>query len=101
VVVDTGSTDDTVRIARDLGASVYEDSWRDDFSFHRNQAIERAHGRWLLTIDADEELIDTDVAETRQRLEADGLPDILLVRHRCSTTAPPRPERCWRSCRRA
>jgi hypothetical protein len=79
IVVDTGSTDDTTHIARGLGATVTEEPWQNDFSFHRNQAVDRAHGRWILTIDADEELVDTDVAETRQRLEADGLPDILLA----------------------
>jgi hypothetical protein len=79
IVVDTGSTDETTRIARDLGATVTEEPWRNDFSFHRNQAIDRAGGRWILTIDADEELVETYVAETRQRLSADGLPDILMA----------------------
>jgi hypothetical protein len=79
VVVDTGSTDDTIAVARELGAEVCEEPWRDDFSLHRNQAIERAKGKWILIIDADEELQETDTGETRERLEADGLPDILLA----------------------
>lgn len=79
VIVDTGSTDATMDIARRFEARVYEEPWQDDFSLHRNQALEKATGRWVLVIDADEELVDTDVAETRERLEQDGLPNILMV----------------------
>ena len=80
VVHDTGSTDRTLEIARDFGATVSEHPWTSDFAFHRNRAFEMATGRWRLTIDADEAVCDTDIAETRRRLEQDGLPDVLLVR---------------------
>ena len=56
VVVDTGSTDSTVEIARRNGAEVYSFPWRDDFSAARNAALERATGDWALILDADEEL---------------------------------------------
>ena len=79
VIIDTGSTDRTPEIARVCGARVFEEPWQDDFSLHRNQALEKATGRWLLVIDADEELFETDLGETRERLAADGLPDILMV----------------------
>ena len=56
VVVDTGSTDRTVEIARAGGAEVQTFAWGDDFSAARNAALEAARGDWVLVLDADEEL---------------------------------------------
>jgi cytochrome c-type biogenesis protein CcmH/NrfG len=56
VVIDTGSVDHTVDIARSFGARVHEEEWVDDFSRARNSALDRARGRWILYIDADERL---------------------------------------------
>ena len=56
VVVDTGSTDDTVAIARSAGAQVHQIVWPGNFSTARNVALERATGRWILVLDADETL---------------------------------------------
>jgi GT2 family glycosyltransferase/glycosyltransferase involved in cell wall biosynthesis len=57
VVVDTGSTDRTVEIAREHGAEVHSYAWSDDFSAARNAALEHARGDWVLILDADEELL--------------------------------------------
>jgi len=57
VIVDTGSTDNTIDIARSYGAKVYEHPWQDDFSLHRNQSLDYATGDWVLIIDADEEFV--------------------------------------------
>jgi len=57
VVVDTGSTDRTMEIAKSYGAAVIERLWRDDFAWARNQALEAATKRWILILDADEELM--------------------------------------------
>jgi glycosyltransferase involved in cell wall biosynthesis len=56
IVVDTGSKDNTVEIAKSFGAKVYHHPWENNFSTHRNQSISYATGDWLLIIDADEEL---------------------------------------------
>ncbi len=56
VVLDTGSTDRTVEIAREHGAEVHSLAWADDFSAARNAALEHATGDWILMLDADEEL---------------------------------------------
>lgn len=56
IIVDTGSTDQSITIAHNFGARVFEHPWQNDFSKHRNQAIKYATGNWLLTIDADERL---------------------------------------------
>jgi glycosyltransferase involved in cell wall biosynthesis len=54
VVVDTGSTDATKKIARRHGARVYPFRWIGDFSAARNRSLELARGQWILFIDADE-----------------------------------------------
>lgn len=56
VIVDTGSRDRTIRIARQFGARVVEMPWRGDFAAARNAGIEQASGDWILFLDADEEL---------------------------------------------
>ena len=56
IVVDTGSTDKTIEVAREFGAIVEEVHWEDDFSAPRNKALELATGQWVLVLDADEEL---------------------------------------------
>ena len=54
IVVDTGSTDKTVDLARVLGAKVFEFPWTGDFSAARNHSLEQANGEWILILDADE-----------------------------------------------
>ncbi len=54
IVVDTGSTDNTVKIARSHGARVIEHKWEDDFSKARNESIKNASSDWILFLDADE-----------------------------------------------
>ncbi|MCB9536966.1 MAG: glycosyltransferase [Myxococcales bacterium] len=57
VVVDTGSTDRTVEIARDLGAQVSFFPWCDSFSKARNETLKRATGRYVAILDADERFV--------------------------------------------
>ena len=54
IVLDTGSTDESIAIARKYGAAVYATEWRDDFSFARNQSMKYATSEWILILDADE-----------------------------------------------
>lgn len=54
IVVDTGSTDDTVRIAQEHGATVLHFDWCDDFSAAKNFALDHAVGDWIVFLDADE-----------------------------------------------
>jgi glycosyltransferase involved in cell wall biosynthesis len=56
IVVDTGSTDETIAIAQQYGAKVSHFEWCDDFALARNYACSLASGDWILTLDADEEL---------------------------------------------
>jgi glycosyltransferase involved in cell wall biosynthesis len=57
VVLDTGSLDRTMECASEAGARVMKSSWRDDFASARNEAIAHARGDWILSIDADEQIV--------------------------------------------
>ena len=55
IVVDSGSTDRTVEIAKSFGARVFVEAWKG-YAAQKNSAIEKATGDWILSLDADEEL---------------------------------------------
>lgn len=54
IIVDTGSTDATVRIAQEFNATVARFDWINDFSAARNFALGKTTGEWILVLDADE-----------------------------------------------
>lgn len=56
VVVDTGSTDNTVQVARDMGAEVISFPWNDSFSDARNDSLKATNHSWILYLDADDRL---------------------------------------------
>lgn len=60
VVVDTGSTDKSIDIAKKYTDKVYNYVWDDDFSKARNKSIEYCSGEWILVLDADEILVSID-----------------------------------------
>ena len=76
VVVDTGSSDDTVAIAEGLGATVHRIDWPGDFAPARNQALQWVSGDWVLVLDADEQLRPEAREPLRQLMEQ---PELLLV----------------------
>jgi len=54
IVVDSGSTDRTVEIAKSYGAKVFVEEWKG-YAAQKNSAIDKAAGDWILSLDADEE----------------------------------------------
>jgi glycosyltransferase involved in cell wall biosynthesis len=70
VVVDSGSTDRTVEIAKSFGAKVFTEAWKG-FALQKNSAIDKCMGTWVLSLDADEELTADLQAEIRSMLDAD------------------------------
>ena len=76
VLLDTGSTDDTVAIAERCGAVVHHLSWPGDFAPARNAALTHVRGDWVLVLDADEVLTE-QAREPLRQLMAD--PDLLLI----------------------
>ena len=70
VVLDSGSTDDTVTIARGLGADVEVTPDWPGFGPQKNRALARCRYRWVLSIDADEQISDALAAEILRVLRA-------------------------------
>lgn len=70
VVLDSGSTDDTVTIARSLGADVEVTPDWPGFGPQKNRALARCRYRWVLSIDADEQVSDALAAEILRVLRA-------------------------------
>lgn len=63
VIVDTGSEDNTINIAKELGVYLYKIKWQDDFSIARNFASKKCSGDWILVLDADE-IVEVGSRET-------------------------------------
>lgn len=81
VVVDSGSTDRTVEIARGAGATVIERPW-PGFAEQKNFAIGRCTSRWVLTLDADEELSPELQNEIRILLRSEPSVEAYYLRRR-------------------
>ena len=69
VVCDTGSTDNTVKIAEKSGATVCHFEWTNDFAAARNAALAHATGDYILLIDADERLSRASKKSIKQALK--------------------------------
>jgi len=70
VVVDTGSRDQTVKLAINAGARVFNFIWTGDFSRARNFALEQAASDWIMVLDADEVLEPFSIKDFNRLLEA-------------------------------
>jgi hypothetical protein len=79
LVYDTGSTDDTVALARAAGARVVEGYWDEDFARARNDALATVRAEWVLSIDADEHA-EVDAARLRALLAGLQAPVVAIER---------------------
>jgi glycosyltransferase involved in cell wall biosynthesis len=71
VLADTGSTDNTIAIAKQFGARVISIPWTNDFAAARNRALAEVRADWILVLDADE-LLDHDSSRTIRALLDDS-----------------------------
>lgn len=74
IVVDTGSTDNTVKISKSFGAKIVYSPWDNNFSKARNAGVEQAQSEWILYLDCDEALDFEGGLNLKEILESD-LPD--------------------------
>ncbi len=79
VIVDTGSTDQTVDIARKYTDKIYFHPWEGSFSKARNQAMSYATKDWIFVIDADEEMLQSSGQKIRQVVREAGDADIIYA----------------------
>ena len=88
VVVDTGSTDSTVEVAKRYTDKVYNFAWQDDFSKARNFAISKATCEYIMWLDADDIL----PAQTRNIImewkNSNEYADVYYVKYRMDTAFP-------------
>lgn len=97
VIIDTGSTDDSIAIARARGARVHQSAWEGDFSRSRNIALALARGRWILYIDADEELAGASRESVEGLLSAAQEAAFRLLLHPYPGWTAYREFRLWRN----
>lgn len=74
IVVDSGSTDDTAKLAESKGARVVQNDWAG-FGAQKNFALSLATGDWVLSIDADERVtpaLQAEIMAAIVRTDADG-----------------------------
>jgi tetratricopeptide (TPR) repeat protein len=89
IVVDTGSTDETIAIAQEHGATVHELAWQHDFAAARNHALQFAQGEWILVLDADEVLLSGCIAELKAAIQDPDMIAITLLRQELGAQQTP------------
>jgi glycosyltransferase involved in cell wall biosynthesis len=89
ILLDTGSTDRTPDIAKQLGAEVHHFKWCNDFSAARNEALKYVTGDWILVLDADETLTTQIVPYIHEAIQSDSYILINLVRHEVGAEQSP------------
>lgn len=109
IVVDTGSTDETVEIAKKFTNLVYHFPWQDDFSAARNFAFERGTKDYLFWLDADDVISQTEQKKLlwlKSRLDTER-PDVVMMKYAVAFDQRGNPtftfyrERLIRNCRLA
>ncbi len=88
IIVDTGSTDRTVEVARSFGARVYDFAWIDDFAAARNAALDRASGNYAFWLDADDVIDPPEHGKLKSLLAELGARDDAAYVMRCASDKP-------------
>jgi glycosyltransferase involved in cell wall biosynthesis len=89
VILDTGSTDKTVKVAQGYGAKVHHFEWCNDFSAARNEALKYVTGDWILVLDADETLAPEIIPQLREAIQREEYLLINLVRDEIGAAQSP------------
>jgi tetratricopeptide (TPR) repeat protein len=85
IIVDTGSQDATVEIARRFTPHVHSFEWCDDFAAARNESLKHATGEWIFWLDADDRLDEANAARLEELLgQLDNQPRAYLLDTHCA-----------------
>ncbi len=82
IIVDTGSTDETVAIAHEFTQKVFHFDWIDDFAAARNFAFSKATCQYIMWLDADDVLLEKDrqgLKKLKETLEPDT--DVVMMKY--------------------
>ena len=72
IIVDTGSSDNSINIAKKFTDNIFSFEWVDDFSSARNFSIEKAGKEWILWMDPDEKINVRDFSRIREMIKNKG-----------------------------
>lgn len=81
IIVDTGSTDKTLELARRFNPKVYKYTWDSNFGNARNYSLEQATGEWILVLDADESIYSEDLKKLTDIVQTTKADEIALKFH--------------------
>lgn len=73
IIVDTGSRDRSIEVAKSFGARVIKVPWVDDFAWTRNKGIEEAKCDWIFILDPDEVLSPRDIPKVKEYTRRKGI----------------------------
>jgi len=79
IVVDTGSVDNTPKIAAVENCELYFKKWNDDFSEVRNYALSFARNEWVIFLDADEKITEFDINKYKHLFEDNSFGGISCI----------------------
>ncbi|HOK15053.1 MAG TPA: glycosyltransferase family 2 protein [Candidatus Kapabacteria bacterium] len=79
VVVDTGSIDDTPKIAANSNCEIYFKKWNNDFSEMRNFALGFARSHWIIFLDADEVLLPFSSEQNQKIFQDDRIGGVSCI----------------------
>ena len=79
IIVDTGSKDKTIEIAKEFTNKIYSFKWINDFSAARNFSISKATQPWILILDADETISPEDINKIRELIKDDSVTAYTLI----------------------
>ncbi|MGE4214251.1 MAG: glycosyltransferase [Anaerotignaceae bacterium] len=81
IIVDTGSTDNTLELARRFNPKVFEYPWDSNFGNARNHSLAQATGDWILVLDADEAIYSEDLEKLTDIVQTTKSNEIALKFH--------------------
>ena len=79
IIVDTGSTDKTLGIAKKFNAKIINIPWQNDFSKARNESLRYATKDWILVLDADETISKQDTKEIKELIKTNEYLGFMLI----------------------
>jgi hypothetical protein len=89
VIIDTGSTDQTIPIAESYGARIIHCDWHEDYSTPHNVGWQHARGEWLLWLDGDESLLAASKPLVRECIGGEGIGGYYVLRQEIVDAAQP------------
>lgn len=73
IVVDTGSQDNTIKIAKKFGAKIIQAKWNGNYSKARNISLKEAQGDWIVVLDSDQTIARRDLPKIKSLLKKRGV----------------------------